>query len=133
MKETDLWDLQCQHMVGLGTRIENAISSGVFDSYWTGNSRGVWIENKIQRGNQIKVRGTQLAWGMAHLKAGANNLYFMVVKDRLDLPRLYAAQSIFAHCDLNLTDGKGQMLVNLNNVGCLATGWDNIQKVLLGT
>jgi hypothetical protein len=132
MKETDLYAMMRRYLPGTGTRIENSISSGIFDVYWAANGCGSWVENKIQHGNRIRVRGTQMVWGLSQLGQGMANLFFLVIRDEVDVPRLYPALGIFQLCDLNVTDGEGHMLVSLKGQAPIAKGWMPITTVLMG-
>ena len=132
MTESDLYELEKQNIPGAYTRIENSISSGIFDVHLTTNCLGHWIENKIRRGNVIKVRGTQMVWGREQLLYGLPNLWFIVGTDKKLPPKLYRAAAILPRCDLNRTDGKGHILVDISDLEPAATGWAAISARLWG-
>jgi hypothetical protein len=123
--EADLYEQQRRKLPGTGTRIENAITSGVFDAYWTIRGRGHWIENKIQHGNQILVRPSQFAWGTTQLSHGATNVWFFVAKSAVDPPLLFFARDVL---DLVSFDKarSGKFVVDVRARRSRASGWANI-------
>jgi hypothetical protein len=130
VKETELYEQVSTCMPGDVTRIENAISSGIFDMYWCYSGSGHWIEGKIRKGNRIFVRGTQYIWALRQIRSGMRNLWFLVMRDADDVPELYWANSITEVCDLKKTDGKGHLVVDISKIEPVERGWVRIALVL---
>lgn len=129
MRETDIYALEVAYLPGVFTRIENSISSGIFDVHLAGYGQTNWIENKVRHGNQIKVRGSQYVWGSRQLQHGMKNLWFLAMLDEEDVPAIYPASVIIAKCLPSVTDKKGHMLVNVAKL-VAPRGWSNIRTVL---
>jgi hypothetical protein len=132
MQETAVHEWVLANLPGHHVRIENAVSSGIFDLNTCHKGHEHWIEYKIRDGNRIKVRGTQFVWGSDRIAAGAGNLWFLVRRHSDPKAYLYDARTVLARCDPAYNDGKAHMLVDLSPEVARAIGREPIRKLLFG-
>lgn len=132
MRETEVHEWVTANLPGVKTRIENAISSGIFDLNIIHKGHEQWVEYKVRDGNLIKVAGTQFTWGLDRLEEGAQNLWFLVMRHGDPEPRLYSGNTILQRCNPAYNDGKRHMLVDLSTVIARGTGRSSIRYQLFG-
>lgn len=100
MTESELHELMKRKMSPvLGTRIEDSIGNGVFDSNWTWHGHDVWVDYKIFgsgcRKDCFKIKGSQVRWALDRFKAGSTNAYFLAAH-KTDSKRKYTLHVFWA-------------------------------------
>jgi hypothetical protein len=99
MKETALYARLNPKLKSFGCvdRVENSISSGMWDIHATFSGISTWIETKMEKGGKLYFERYQLGWGKRHLQAGATNLFVIAGRDSRDgYMGVYHASTVLA-------------------------------------
>jgi len=79
MTEQKLWQRMKSWLCGYSVRLENAVSEGLSDALWCPRGLAVFLELKIQHGNWIVVRNSQMVFGLDVRKSVPNPQHLFVV------------------------------------------------------
>jgi len=88
MVESDIYHMVKKYVElrkGRYTRIENAATAGVPDINVRVDGSEYWIECKYAQGRSVKLRPSQVNWGMSQVRAGGNWFCIVGHKDGLAL------------------------------------------------
>lgn len=77
-------------------RIENSVSSGIWDIHYCIDGQLGWIETKIEKGGLLYFEKFQPSFGRRMQRAGCENLYVMTSGPNYDEIRVYLAHVVLS-------------------------------------
>lgn len=94
--EADLYQRLRSAIPGKWTRIENAVTFGMFDTNLAREGQEVWVELKILPGKKLRIRPLQYGWAVDRYKLGGmTNAFFLAEAE--DGIYVFSIEYLYAH------------------------------------